>query len=131
MVCFCVGVFRRDMWRVSIVSVFFFFLFFFLGRAELMCDISSVNVFHNLTHEPPPLPWESVSSSHALDPNSDTETDPDIDTERTLQSRAFQIGSIGFADATGILLASIVAVPVEVGLCRMQVRRGKGVCAGL
>ena len=95
-----------------------------------MCGISSVNVFHNVTHEPPPLPWESVSSS-ALDPNSDTDADTDTDTERTLQSRAFQIGSIGFADATGILLASIVAVPVEVGLCWMQVRRGKGVCVGL
>ena len=90
-----------------------------------------MNVFHNLTHEPPPLPWESVSSLHALNPNSDTDTDTDTDAERTLQSRAFQIGSIGFADSTGILLASIIAVPVEVGLCRMQVRRGKGVCAGL
>ena len=101
-----------------------------------MCDMSSMNVFHNLTHEPPPLPWESISSLHALDPNSDTDTDTDTDTERTdtertLQSRAFQLGSIGFADATGILLASIVAVPVEAGLCRMQVRRGKGVCVGL
>ena len=126
MVCFCVGMFRGDMWTIGIVSVYFFL--FFLGRAELMCDISSVNVFHNLPHEPPPLPWESVSS-HALDPNSDTETDTDIDAERTLQSRAFQIGSIGFADATGILLANIVAV--EVGLCRMQVKSGKGGCVGL
>jgi battenin len=90
-------------------------------------------VFHNLTHEPPPLPWESVSSPTALDPypNPDSDSDTDTDAERTLQSRAFQIGSIGFADAMGILLASIVAVPVEVGLCRMQVRRGKGVCVGL
>ena len=96
-----------------------------------MCGILSVNVFHTLTHEPPPLPWESVSSPTALNPTSDIDADADTDAERTLQSRAFQIGAIGSADSTGILLASIVAVPVEVGLCRMQVRRGKGVCVGL
>jgi len=132
---FCVGMFRGDMWGLGVVSVFFALFFRFPpveSRAELMRDIFSVNTFHNLTHEPPPLPWETAPSPFALNQNPpDTDTDTDIDAERILQSRAFQIGSIGFADATGILLASVIAVPVEVGLCRMQVKRGKGICAGL
>lgn len=84
-----------------------------------------MNVFHNVTHQPPPLPWSSHPSS------SDNDDDEEESDERTLQSRAFQIGSIGFADSMGILLASVLAVPTEMALCRMQVRRGKGVCVGL
>lgn len=48
--------------------------------------------------------------------------------ERAKQEREFKIGSIGFADSLGILLASVLAVPTEVGLCRAQVNRGKMLC---
>jgi battenin len=53
------------------------------------------------------------------------------DPELAKQAREFKIGSIGFADSSGILLASILAVPTEVELCRMQVARGKYLCQGL
>ncbi|KAL5520775.1 BTN1 [Sanghuangporus sanghuang] len=49
--------------------------------------------------------------------------------ERAKQEREFQIGSIGFADSSGILLASIVAMPTELSLCRAQIARGKSLCA--
>jgi battenin len=49
----------------------------------------------------------------------------------TPQEREFKIGSMGFADSTGILLASMISIPVEVGLCELQVRRGKGICREL
>lgn len=53
------------------------------------------------------------------------------DIERTRQEREFKIGSVGFADSSGILFASIFAVPMEVTLCRQQVSRGKLLCKGL
>ena len=51
--------------------------------------------------------------------------------ERAKQEREFKIGSIGFADSTGILLASVLAVPTEVELCKAQVARGKTLCKAL
>lgn len=51
--------------------------------------------------------------------------------ERARQEREFKIGSIGFADSSGILLASLLAVPTEIGLCRAQVARGKTLCSAL
>ena len=57
--------------------------------------------------------------------------DVDADAERAKQEREFKIGSIGFADSSGILLASIFAVPTEVELCKAQVARGKLLCKAL
>ncbi|KIY68113.1 batten's disease protein Cln3 [Cylindrobasidium torrendii FP15055 ss-10] len=53
------------------------------------------------------------------------------DVERAKQEREFKIGSVGFADTLGILLASIIAVPTEVSLCNAQVARGKTLCRTL
>lgn len=72
----------------------------------------SVNVFYRVNHEPP-------------EPNTRNNI------ERTRQEREFKIGSIGFADSTGILFAAIFAVPTELELCKAQVRRGKLLCKGL
>ena len=51
--------------------------------------------------------------------------------ERHKQEREFKIGSIGLSDSLGILLASIIAVPTEVNLCKAQLNRGKMLCKGL
>ncbi|KAF8323899.1 batten's disease protein Cln3 [Clavulina sp. PMI_390] len=48
--------------------------------------------------------------------------------ERLAQEREFQMGSIGLADSFGILLASLLAVPTEVSLCKAQVARGRELC---
>lgn len=53
------------------------------------------------------------------------------DPERAKQEREFKIGSIGFSDSTGILLASLVSMPTEVELCKAQVARGKMLCKSL
>lgn len=53
------------------------------------------------------------------------------DIERTKQEKEFKIGSMGFSDSSGILFASLLAVPTELALCRAQVRRGKLLCKGL
>lgn len=56
---------------------------------------------------------------------------PSEEAEKRAQEREFQIGSIGFADSLGILLASLIAVPTEITLCRAQVARGKDLCTKL
>ena len=52
----------------------------------------------------------------------------DIDAELAKQEREFQIGSVGFSDSLGILCASLLAMPMELQLCRAQVQRGKMLC---
>lgn len=72
----------------------------------------SVNVFYHANQESP-------------DPNTSH------DLEKIRQEREFKIGSLGFADSSGILLASILAIPTEIELCKAQLRRGKMFCKGL
>ncbi|KAG1859261.1 batten's disease protein Cln3 [Suillus subluteus] len=89
------------------------FLVFILISIEGVCGgLAYVNVFYRINQEQP-----DPSSAH----------NPEI----TKQEREFKIGSIGFADSSGILLASILAVPSEIELCRAQVARGKYLCRGL
>ena len=57
--------------------------------------------------------------------------DSNHDPERMKQEKEFKIGSVGFADSSGILLASMLAVPTEIELCRVQIHRGKSLCEGL
>jgi battenin len=56
---------------------------------------------------------------------------PNVSRERAKQEKEFKIGSIGLADSLGILAASVLAVPMEIGLCRAQVGRGKSLCKEL
>ncbi|KAJ7057155.1 batten's disease protein Cln3 [Mycena amicta] len=91
-------------------SIVFVFL---LISLEGICGGSAyVNVFYRINQDPP-----SPDTAH--------------DIERTRQEREFKIGSVGFSDSSGILFASIFAVPMEVALCRHQVSRGKLLCKGL
>ncbi|KJA25225.1 hypothetical protein HYPSUDRAFT_37699 [Hypholoma sublateritium FD-334 SS-4] len=91
-------------------NVFFVFL---LVCVEGICGgLAYVNVFYHINHEPP-----DSTISH--------------DIEKTRQEREFKIGSIGFAVSNGILLASILAVPTEIELCKAQITRGKLLCKGL
>jgi len=89
-----------------------FFVFMLISLEGLCGGLAYVNVFYHVNQEPP-------------DPN----TRHDI--EKTRQEREFKIGSLGFADSTGILLASILAVPTEIELCKAQLKRGKMLCKGL
>lgn len=73
---------------------------------------SSVNVFYRINQERP-------------DPATV------LDMERARQELEFKIGSLGFSDSSGILLAAVLAVPTEVELCRAQVARMKMLCKGL
>ncbi|KAJ7093914.1 batten's disease protein Cln3 [Mycena belliarum] len=94
-----------EAWSIAVV--------FFLISLEGICGGSAyVNVFYRINQDPP-----SPNTAH--------------DIERTRQEREFKIGSVGFADSSGILFAAVLAVPMEVALCRQQVSRGKLLCKGL
>ena len=80
----------------------------------LIIDIS-VNVFYRVGQE-------GAGSPNPGDLHSQ---------ELARQEQEFRIGSIGFADSLGILLASLIAMPTEVGLCHSQVQRGKLLCKEL
>ncbi|KAG6857514.1 hypothetical protein H0H87_002139 [Tephrocybe sp. NHM501043] len=74
--------------------------------------VGLVNVFYRINQERP-----DAQSAHDL--------------ERAKQEKEFRIGSIGFSDSFGILFASLLAVPMEVELCKAQIGRGKMLCKGL
>jgi len=76
---------------------------------------SSVNAFYR------------VGQEQAVDESGMETQDP----ERRKQEREFRIGSMGFADSLGILFASLIAMPTEIGLCKTQVHRGKDLCVSL
>lgn len=84
------------------------------GSSGLITGIS-VNVFYRVGQDGSRAPDQGDLSSREL----------------ARQEREFQIGSIGFADSSGILIASLVAMPTEVSLCHAQVQRGKFLCKEL
>ncbi|KAH7912867.1 batten's disease protein Cln3 [Hygrophoropsis aurantiaca] len=102
-----IGLFPDDREGRSITLVFL------LISLEGICGgLAYVNVFYRINQEKP---------------------DPILnhDLEHTKQEHEFKIGSIGFADSSGILLASLLAMPTEMELCKAQVARGKFLCRGL
>ncbi|KAI0089419.1 batten's disease protein Cln3 [Irpex rosettiformis] len=104
-----VGIFSEDSQGLS-----FSFVFLLISIEGICGGLAYVNVFYRINQE----------QHHSL-------TDENADPERAKQEKEFKIGSIGFADSTGILLASILAVPTEVELCNAQARRGKMICKSL
>ncbi|KAG8906965.1 battenin CLN3 protein, partial [Tulasnella sp. 403] len=76
--------------------------------------------------------WAYVSVFYRVGQESHSgDTDDEYEVERKKQEREFKIGSIGFADSLGILLASLVAMPTEITLCNAQAARGKTICKTL
>ncbi|KAI6115303.1 batten's disease protein Cln3 [Pisolithus croceorrhizus] len=101
------GIFSEDHEGRSIVFVFV------LISIEGICGgLSYVNVFYRINQERPnPSNVENK--------------------ELEKQAREFKIGSLAFSDGCGILLASLLAMPTEIELCKLQVARGKLLCQGL
>ncbi|GAA5894478.1 amino acid transporter YHC3 [Sporobolomyces salmoneus] len=53
------------------------------------------------------------------------------DSRRREQEKEFRIASVGFADTSGILVASLISSALEPRLCRSQVSRGRTHCTEL
>ena len=47
---------------------------------------------------------------------------------RAAQEHEFRIGCVGVGDSFGILLASLVAMPLELQLCAALVAKGRTLC---
>ncbi|KAF8638363.1 hypothetical protein AX16_010510 [Volvariella volvacea WC 439] len=88
------------------------FVFLLVSMEGICGGLAYVNAYHGINQEPP-----DPQTAH--------------DEELSKQVREFKIGSVGFADSSGILFASLLAVPTEIGLCKAQVQRGKILCQGL
>ncbi|KAJ4496176.1 batten's disease protein Cln3 [Lentinula edodes] len=102
-----IGFYADDAEGLSIIAVFA------LISLEGICGgLAYVNAFYRINQEHP-----DPSSAHNM--------------ERAKQEKEFKIGSIGFADSSGILFASLLAVPTELALCKAQTRRGKMLCKEL
>ncbi|KIM62805.1 hypothetical protein SCLCIDRAFT_776213 [Scleroderma citrinum Foug A] len=102
-----VGIFSEDHEGRSIIFVFI------LISIEGICGgLAYVNVFYRINHE---RPHPSLVE----------------DEELAKQECEFKMGSLGFSDSSGILLASLLSMPTEIELCRLQVARGKHLCQGL
>ncbi|KAL5514711.1 hypothetical protein ACEPAG_2027 [Sanghuangporus baumii] len=110
-----------------------FGIVFLLISIEGICGgLAYVNVFFRINQDERHSPTISSSENGLGDATSVSILSRETERkERTRQEREFQIGSIGFADSSGILLASIVAMPTELSLCRAQIARGKSLCAQL
>ena len=80
----------------------------------------SVNVYYYIGHEKLASPIIADDAIEAWPPERLGEW--------SRQAKEFRIGSMGFADSFGILVASLIAMPTEVGLCRLQVERGRDLC---
>jgi len=100
------GIFSADAEGAS-----FSFVFLLITIEGFCGGLAYVNVFYRVNQEP---------------------ADPRVtDAEVAKQEKEFKIGSIGFSDSSGILLASLLAVPMELMLCDAQVSRGKALCRTL
>ncbi|WVQ73601.1 hypothetical protein IAR50_003180 [Cryptococcus sp. DSM 104548] len=77
-----------------------------------------VNTFYHVGHEgDQPL-------------HSDPTSPPKGEAKKAME-KEFQIGAVGAADSTGILMASLISMPLEVMLCKGQVERGRDMCRDL
>ncbi|KDN44955.1 batten's disease protein Cln3 [Tilletiaria anomala UBC 951] len=60
--------------------------------------------------------------------NVEESEDPEDAVARAAQEHEFRIGCVGVGDSFGILLASLVAIPLELQLCHAQLARGRMLC---
>lgn len=51
-----------------------------------------------------------------------------VDLIRRGQEQEFRIGCLGVGDSLGILVASLISMPLQLGLCDAQVSRGRDLC---
>ena len=94
-----------------------------------------MNVYHHLIasqsrHHPDTKPL-STSSPEEDEDEEEAEgpsSSPRPRSTYTTAEKEFRIASLGIADSTGILLASLLSMPLELALCAAQVRRGRSLC---
>ncbi|KAE8266047.1 hypothetical protein A4X09_0g6300 [Tilletia walkeri] len=93
-----------------------------------------VSVFHQVAMSDPAKRIALPADADEDDDDDDAEAGaaavslPELELARRVQQQEFRIACIGVADTLGICLASLVSMPIQVGLCNAQVRSGRGLC---
>lgn len=113
-------------------------LLFRSSLCHLSPSSSSVSVFYQIStdkedHEPVSTTEDEEHRQYASGRNgighSASEALNTAEHEaRRVQEHEFRIGCVGVGDAMGILVASLVAMPLELSLCDAQVRHGIDLC---
>ena len=108
-----------------------FYLVFLLVSIEGTCGgLALYDILLHFFHIPiliPSVPICSVNVFHRINLEKSDSSDP----ETAKQEKEFKIGSMGVPDSTGIILAVLLSMPLELGLCAAQVKRGKELCRSL
>ena len=108
-----------------------FFLIFLLVSIEGICGGLALYViilhFFYLLILTPTVLIHSVNVFYRINQEESDSSDP----ETAKQEKEFKIGSMGVPDSTGIILAVLLSMPLELGLCATQVERGKELCRSL
>lgn len=108
-----------------------FFLVFFLVSIEGVCGglalYAITSCFRHLSMFISFVSVHSVNAFYWINHEKSDSSDPEI----AKQEKEFKMGSMGVPDSSGIILATLLAMPLEIGLCAAQVKRGKELCRSL
>ncbi|WWC72976.1 uncharacterized protein I206_106940 [Kwoniella pini CBS 10737] len=93
-------------------------IIFYLICLEGLCGgLAYVNTFYHVQNE-------GTNESQNENENSKEK-------EKENLKKEFRIGSVGAADSTGILFASLISIPLELNLCNSQIEQGRTMCRDL
>ncbi|PWN30353.1 batten's disease protein Cln3 [Jaminaea rosea] len=99
----------------------------FVGIEGLAGGWAYVSVFYQIgTNQ-----REAVTTSRGVDEEGVESEDDEVaqaDLVRRGQEQEFRVGCVGVGDSLGILVASLVSMPLQLGLCDAQVSRGRDLC---
>ena len=105
-----------------------FFLVFFLVSVEGVCGgLALCAIISRFLHPSVFISFTSLRSVNAFYWINHEESDSS-DPEIAKQEKEFKMGSMGVPDSSGIILATLLAMPLELSLCAAQVKRGKELC---
>ncbi|PWN22834.1 batten's disease protein Cln3 [Microstroma glucosiphilum] len=96
----------------------------FVGIEGIAGGWAYVSVFYQIGtthHQSKTISTDSSSSPEEVE----------IELARRGQEQEFRVGCVGVGDSMGILLASIISMPLQLGLCDAQVKAGRELCAQL
>lgn len=106
----------------------------FVGVEGLAGGWAYVSVFYRIgttQREARPLDLPSVDAQQEAELNAG---DGDLfqaareDLLKRAQEQEFRVGCVGVGDSTGILVASLVSMPLQLALCGVQVSLGRNLC---